>query len=214
MVHQIKSSLSFNKNARAVGEPFVWFTGMGLALGVGMILFLLGLIFVKGTDVFWPKSVAFIEFKDTATSNSGQKIAGIITKKQKKITQIVSEEQTEGAASHMEWQLFVGNKDVYGYNFKFFDVDDIEKVTYPKGIINIERLEYGNAIAFPRMLKIDGGETITSDQPSFHKRLKETVHTVEKRWKEIKAIEKDQIGLINLKLNHLNLKAKALENQS
>ncbi|PIQ87463.1 MAG: phosphate ABC transporter, permease protein PstA [Candidatus Omnitrophica bacterium CG11_big_fil_rev_8_21_14_0_20_45_26] len=215
MANQIKSSISFNKNARAVGEPFVWFSGMGLALGVGMILFLLGLIFIKGTDVFWPKSVALIEFKDTAASYGGKKIAGIITKTQQKIGRVILETQaSQDSTDHMEWQLFIGNKDVYGYNFKFFDVDDMAKVTYPKDIVNIERLEYGNAIAFPVMLKFDNGETITSDQSFFRKRLNETVRTVEQRWKEIKVIEKKQIGAINLKLSHLSLKAKALANQS
>ena len=35
------------------GEAMVWLTGMGLAVGILMVAVLLGLILVRGTNVFW-----------------------------------------------------------------------------------------------------------------------------------------------------------------
>jgi len=44
-----------NTKARPAGEAWVWFTGMGLCLGLAMVVYLLGLITVKGLEVFWPR---------------------------------------------------------------------------------------------------------------------------------------------------------------
>jgi phosphate transport system permease protein len=41
----------------AVGEAYVWLTATGLTVGLSMILFLLGLVLVKGCEAFWPRRV-------------------------------------------------------------------------------------------------------------------------------------------------------------
>jgi len=42
-------------SARPAGEHFVWFTSMGLGLGIVMIVGILGLIIWEGLNVFWPR---------------------------------------------------------------------------------------------------------------------------------------------------------------
>ena len=68
------------------GEPFVWATAMGLAVGLVMILYLLGLIFVNGLDAFWPKRIALVELKpdSQARLGSSEVLAGEVVKQQQK----------------------------------------------------------------------------------------------------------------------------------
>ena len=52
------------KEIRPKGENFVWFTGMGLALGLLMVFALLAVIFVNGITVFWPKEIVEVRLKE------------------------------------------------------------------------------------------------------------------------------------------------------
>ncbi len=123
---------------RTKGEPFVWMCSMGLAIGLIMVMALLGLILKQGFTVFWPADVAALTLKDGST------IGGEIVKRQ----------QSKTVAGGEEWQLFTGNRDAYGYSFKYVNAADVAKVDYPREIVVIERQEYGDAIGFP----IEGGD--------------------------------------------------------
>ncbi|OGW78462.1 MAG: phosphate ABC transporter, permease protein PstA [Omnitrophica bacterium GWA2_52_8] len=196
---------------RPPGESFVWFTATGLSLGLVMILFLLGIIFVKGVDVFWPKKAALIELKPDSPAQIGPErfLAGVVTTVQEKI----GGDSAALAESQKEWQLFVGNKDVYGYGFKYFDAAFIQKVSYPESLARIERLEYGDAFGYPVMIKLAAGQIRTAGQPGFIGELKRLVHESEKRWDKIRDIEKRQIGKINDRLEDLRLKEKSRTSQ-
>ena len=49
---------------QAQGEAYVWLTAMGLTVGLAMILFLLGLVLVKGLGAFWPKRVVQVTLRE------------------------------------------------------------------------------------------------------------------------------------------------------
>lgn len=186
------------KSVRPTGEPFVWFTGMGLTLGLLMIMFLLGLILVKGTEIFWPKKVATISIVSSKEGGATRKIAGVITKDQ------VRED------AERELQLFVGNKDAYGHNFEFIDYADIQEKVFENEILKIERMEYGPAIGYPVALKLSSGEILSANSPVFIDTLHELTEEAVSRWKKVRHIEKKQIGKINSSLLKLKLKQKAL----
>lgn len=187
--------MKFSKD-RPIGESFVWFTSMGLAIGLIMVVFLLFLIVSNGIRVFWPDETAVIKLKE------GTYIAGNILRKQERMG-------TRGSANPQhEMQLFIGNKDIYGLGFKFIDEKDVAETMYPKEIMEIERLEYGDAIALPKALDIKGNTSITSSDPQFSTKLQSEVKEVRARWKDIKHIEKDQIGSINREMENLRIKQK------
>src|SRR5262245_31834423 len=189
---------AFSKD-RPIGESFVWFTSMGLAIGLIMVVFLLFLIISNGIKVFWPDETAVIKLKD------GTSIAGNILRKQERMG-------SRGSASvQHEMQLFIGNKDIYGLRFKFIDEKDVVETKYPKEIMEIERLEYGDAIVLPKTLDIKGNQSITSSDPQFNNKLESEVKEVRARWKEIKHIEKDQIGSINREMEDLRIKQKVAQ---
>ena len=72
-----------------------------------------------------------------------RQLGGEIVKTQQKATQ---GDETRGQT---EWQLMVGNKEVYGFGFKYLDRADIAQVSYPADLMLIERLEYGECIGMP-----------------------------------------------------------------
>jgi ABC-type phosphate transport system auxiliary subunit len=79
---------------KTAGEPYVWFTGMGLTIGLLMVISLLSLIVMHGFQAFWPQRVAQIVLKNTSSADvKGSKvIAGKITKKRQKILRTLSPE--------------------------------------------------------------------------------------------------------------------------
>jgi phosphate transport system permease protein len=191
---------------RPVGESFVWFTSMGLAIGLLMVVGLLTLIILNGIKVFWPDKTAAIRLKESSPSaiNNQPYIAGNIIKTQEKLG-------TRGSANpEHELQVFIGNKDLYGIGFKFINEKEIDQIRYPKELIEIERLEYGNAIGLPLNLQLQGGTTIPASDPQFNKKLTEIVKDVRSRWSEIRKIEKSKIGEINRSMEKLQIQKKKL----
>ena len=187
---------------RPKGEALVWLSSAGLAMGVLMVVFLVGLIFWEGITVFWPKKVAEITLREDSEFRIGDstKIAGPIIKKQTSLKREVD-----------EWQLFTGNKDVYGGMFKYVDSADIESVEYPESIVVAERMEYGNAIFYPLGLRTVDGESIQAGESEFWQTLQAEIASVRERFKEITDLEKIDIGSINQKVNRLKLERRHLE---
>ena len=200
---------------KAFGEPYVWFTGMGLTIGLFMVIGLIGLIVINGFQAFWPRRVAQVVLKDASAANlKGSKIvAGEIIKTRPKTLRAPSNGQDGDApgAKPIEWQLFLGNKDAYGISFRYFDEADIDRVTYPNEMMVIERLEYGDAIGLPVALELQGEGSLAATDARFHNRLHHLVSEVNQRWRTIKNIEKYDIGAINARLNKLRLQQKTME---
>ena len=197
----------FDKKTKPKGEAFVWVTATGLAVGMAMIVFLLGMIVVKGVKVFWPREVAALQLiGEPAAEFGGGRLAGVVTKQRAKAV-----EPLEGSRPSEEWQLFLGNKDVYGASFKFVDRDAIGEVRYPADILRIERIEYGDAFGYPLALRNPHGGEFKAGDASFLHRLHDLQEEVVARRKEIRRIEKDEIGVINSRLGDLKIREKRLQ---
>jgi phosphate transport system permease protein len=194
----------------AVGEAYVWLTATGLTIGLSMILFLLGLVLIKGCEAFWPRRVVQVTLhEESADTLAGARtFGGEITKRQTKTT------PTPDAApgdSHEEWQLFVANKDVYGLGFRFVDLAQVSATEYPAGIMRLERLEYGPAIAFPVVLKLEDQPDVPADDPDFRETLDRVIGEAAKQRREIRYLEKVRIGEINRDMDRLRFRQQALE---
>jgi phosphate transport system permease protein len=184
--------MNFKGTAKTPGEGLVWFTSMGLTIGLSMVVFLLILIIVNGAQVFWPKRVMSVELKD------GNRLGGSFIHEQKRGT------------GETEWQLFVGNKDVYGLSYRFLDKNQISKTELPADAMQMERLEYGDAIGIPLSLKLKVGGEIAAENSAFEKRLSDMVTQVNDRWKSIRSLEKKEIGKINQQIERLQVQSRVL----
>jgi phosphate transport system permease protein len=204
----VKSWGTLARRLRATaGEPFVWFTAMGLALGLTMVVYLLGLIVVAGLEAFWPRRVAQIELRQgsQAGSNNSPWLAGEIVKVQQKATRMSE------AQDATEWQMMIGNKETYGLSFTYIDYADIVRVSYPPEVLVIERIEYGDAIGYPVSLQLQGEGVVPVDAADFLARLRVLVTEVNQRRAAIRRIERHDIGAINAKMESLRLQQRALE---
>jgi phosphate transport system permease protein len=197
-----------------VGEAYVWLTATGLTVGLSMILFLLGLVLVKGCEAFWPRRVVQLTLRGDSPDPLGgaRTLGGEITKRQTKTTPM------SGVAApgdpHEEWQLFVANKDLYGLGFRFVDLAEVSRIEYPPGILRLERLEYGPAIGFPVALKFQDQPEVRADDPAFRETLRRAIAGATTLRREIRHLEKVRIGAINRDMDRLRLEQQALEREA
>jgi len=197
---------------RTAGEAKVWLTAVGLSVGLLMVVGLLYVIVVNGIVVFWPARVAQLEIRaDSAFVFAEQKqITGRIVKQQEKAA---VEAKVRAAAllrgdRLMEIQLYVGNKDAWGQNFVFVDESAVASTSYPRDLMIIERVEYGEAIGTPVALKAKDGTTTPASDPAFLDKLLAAAREVSARRDEIRHIEKDRIGAINARMERLKLQQR------
>jgi phosphate transport system permease protein len=80
--------------------------------------------------------------------------------------------------------LKIGNRDVHGLDFRWFDVPDIRERTQPKDAVVVERREHGNFHGY--LGAIRDGERIVADGPEAWKALGSGMHTVRA---DVKAVE-------------------------
>lgn len=197
------------KQEKPTGEIFVWLTSLGLALGLAMVGLLLIVVFANGVQVFWPARIVQIFVKTTNSGINGSlSLGGRITKEQEKVVKILTD--SKEPKSNREWQLFVGNREVYGFAFKFLDASAIDHYVYPTDVIDLERQEYGDAIGIPKSLELKRVGTIPYHNPGFSYWMNSTVNEVNNRWNEIHHIEKKEIGAINGQIEELQVKQRVL----
>ncbi|MGE3537695.1 MAG: phosphate ABC transporter permease PstA [Candidatus Tectimicrobiota bacterium] len=188
------------------GEPFVWFTAMGLAVALLMVVYLLGLVLLNGLQAFWPKRVVHIELREGTTTGftQGRVLGGEVVKIQQRAG------RSQSTRDATEWQLMVGNKETYGLAFVYLDYADMARINTPPEVIVIERLEYGDAIGLPVALTIKDAGVIPSTQPEFAPRLQALVDEATARRETIRRIERRDIGVINAKMDDLRLQQRTL----
>jgi phosphate transport system permease protein len=203
---------------RSVGEAKVWLTSVGLTLGLLMVVGLLWVIVAHGAEVFWPRRVAQMTIKpDAAFDFQGKKVVtGEVVKRQEKVAMDPKARAAALARGEvpMEVQLYVGNKDAWGQNFVFLDEGAVSAVSYPREVLVMERVEYGDAIGEPLTLKNKDGSQIAASESAFFAKLQALVKEIGQRRDQIRHIEKDQIGAINARLENLKLEQKTLGTQS
>ena len=209
---------SNSPSLRPTGELFVWMTSMGLSLGLLMILSLLALVLFNGAQTFWPKRVVQVRVQDDNAFQfaGGKTLAGEIVKQQKKIIHELA--QREAAAARledtMEWQLYVGNRDLFGANFVYIDHAAIAEEGFPRDIMVFRRMEYGNAIGYPVSLKLKDGTVLAAGDPAFGARLQSLNEEASRRRKEIERVEKKQIGDINARMLGLRRQQRTVQSSA
>ncbi|MEZ0300125.1 MAG: phosphate ABC transporter, permease protein PstA, partial [Candidatus Methylacidiphilales bacterium] len=197
---------AFQSGSRA-GEHYVWLTSMGLSLGLVLVVGLLLLILWEGITVFWPRTVVQYQLTD---ANAG--IQGTTTVAGEVVDHRVKLNHVEGEKLQEEYQLYVGNKDHYGFNFKFLDAAVIKEATTPQDIFIAERVENGKLLGYPVELVMKDGTKIPVTAPEFAAKLNELVHAGNERRAKILTLEKYRIGAINEDMEELRIEEKIIRN--
>ena len=192
--------MAFLKRFFASGSLFIWLSGGALACSLLLIGGLLILIFINGMGYFWPKDLVQLTLKD------GTLVLGEMVDTQH-IPGTVSPQFPEGQT---RIQLKVGNRDLYGLDFRWIDEEDIIHRAWPQDIVAFERREWGNF--YGRIIEVWDGDTRLAQSReeawnAFYPLLKKT----ESIHQEIHHIERDVIGAINYDIERARLNLKELE---
>ncbi|GJL59395.1 MAG: phosphate transport system permease protein PstA [Nitrospirales bacterium] len=194
--------MKFFQRFFASGTLFIWLAGGALACSLLLIGGLLALIFINGMGYFWPKDLVQLTLKDDT------RVLGEIVDTQR-IPETISADFPDGQS---RIQLKVGNRDVYGLDFRWVDETDIAQRSWPKDVIAFERREWGNFYGWVTAVwdgdtpLAEGRDIAWSDWYPFLEQT-ESIH------REIHHIEHDVIGAINADMERARLNLKVLESK-
>jgi len=122
-----------------IGEPCVWGTAAALATTLLIAFTLIVVVMVNGLGVFWPSDLDQLELKD------GSRLVGEPIKR---------EPAANGEGFRRQYK--VGNRDLYGLDFRWVDEVEIVSESRPAEIVALERMEYGNF--FGRLVEVKLGD--------------------------------------------------------
>jgi phosphate transport system permease protein len=154
------------------GNLYIWLTAGALTISLLMIGGLIFLIMVNGFGVFWPREIAMFTLYD----------------KTEVMGEFVKREVIPCREDAYRTKLKVGNRDVYGLDFRWIDNEDIVSTEYPPNAFCFERREWGNMYGFLKGLKYDN---IT--KPVTLEEIHQLVRKNQRLIKKIKFIEKKEI---------------------
>jgi len=175
------------------GGIFVWFSGTLLATCLAMIICLVGFIVSKGMGYFWPSPLVQIQTSEGPV-----------------LGEITGHEPARGEETE-KLQLRVGNRDIYGQDFRWIPSLGLGAPEYPKDALLIERLEYGPFIGRIDSLSHEG-QVVSSGPIALAEAMRRLAEANRLR-QRIQSIEKGQVGDLNRRIEKLRLARKKLEAQ-
>jgi phosphate transport system permease protein len=180
------------------GDPAVWFTGTGLGICLLMITGMLGLILVNGLGFFWPKPLTRLALADGTT------VLGEIVAHEAGRRYGTDERQPDRV------QLKVGNRDLFGADFRWIDETQIKARSVPSDAIYVERREYGPFIGTPVRLT-EGDKELAKGPIAVWQALQPLIDKAEEDRDRIRDVESDEIGAINGAIEEERLAVRAAE---
>jgi phosphate transport system permease protein len=133
------------------GDPWIWLTGGAVATSLLMIAGLLLLVATKSLGFFWPAEIVELKLKD-GTVALGQ------VRNRETIPQSGAGDQKGDRL-----QLQVGNRDLYGADFRWIDDADVVTPARPEDAVVLERREWGNFFGFVKEILV--GEEVVASGP-------------------------------------------------
>ncbi len=191
------------------GTPWVWMSAGAVSISLVMVFGLLLLIAVRGLGYFWPVDVVAMDY----TERDGTEVR--VMGEQRETERVPLERLIEAGyplenhRGDVERHLLkVGNRDLYGMDFRSVIEPDVKNRTIPEDVVVIERHEWGNFYGFLASVKASG--VVVAEGTAARTELKQRLERSLALHDEIKHIEKSDIGAINYELERLRLKQRKL----
>lgn len=200
----------------ASGSPWVWLNAGAVAISVVLVLGLLGVIATRGLVHFWPASLQEYQYTDS----SGAQMAILGERVQRE--QVTAEQiRNSGVAvpegvEILDRQLIkVGNRDLYGSDFRWVLERQLSDLNYPEHAVSIERREWGNLYGYIVGIKENG--QLIAEQDAADNTLWAEVQERSKRanaiYSNIQKLESGTIGAVNYALEKIRLAERSLQLQ-
>lgn len=198
----------------ASGSPWVWLNAGAVAISVVLVLGLLGVIASRGLVHFWPASLQEYQFTDE--QGLQMTVLGERVQREK-----VTAEQIRNAGlpvpegmQVLDRQLIkVGNRDLYGSDFRWVLEYQLSDLKYPEHVVAIERREWGNFYGYIVGIKEKG--QLIAEQAATENKLWDEVQSRIARaariYQQIQSLESGAIGAINYELEKLRLAERSLQ---
>lgn len=203
--------MSNTRNWFASGDPWVWMIGGALSVSLLMVIGLIGLIAVRGFGHFWPAEL--IETKVRTASGEIEIVLGEITDTETLTPLQLQDTDLRGQASGDELtsraQFKIGNRDIYGADFRWILEPRRIETRIPEDAIMLERREYGNFYGYLVNVKRDGEIIARGDEG--YDELKEMLAKNREKVEELEHIDRYEIGAINYRLEQARLDERGLE---
>ncbi|APG27739.1 phosphate ABC transporter, permease protein PstA [Syntrophotalea acetylenivorans] len=166
------------------GEHCVWGTAAALTLTLLLALVLIVVVIVNGLGVFWPSAVAEAQLAD------GSRLMGEVIRR---------EPVYRGEGERLQFK--VGNRELYGLDFRWVDESDISRLAHPDNAVVLEREEYGNF--YGRLLHVETAQLTDAAQLSPWEQLEAAHRYVEEQ-------TEGSLSQIAKQLSRLNAKTSGI----
>ena len=178
------------------GQHWVWLNAGAISISILMVVGLLMLIAVRGLSHFWPAEVKTFTIVENGQQ---QQVMGEIH---------AFEEDIQDGIEREQYLIKMGNRDVYGIDFRWLDLVNLESTEVAEDVIVVERREWGNIYGFIGSVTSDG-KVVTGQQAV--DALDLIIERANDLHGQIREIERDDIGSINYALEQLRLEQRRLE---
>ncbi len=191
------------------GMPWVWLTAGAVSVSLIMVFGLLLLITLRGMGHFWPADVAEITLRSADSAPTlalGEQVDEETVAASRLLDQGIAVPQ--GQAFVDRYLYKVGNRDVYGFDFKWFSDAEIESVGYPPDVFVAERKEWGNFYGY--LLDIRQGDKALGLTTTLWQEFDQRLARQRALATRIDVIEKQEMGAVNYELERLRLHERGL----
>jgi len=191
------------------GSPWIWLTASAVSVNMILVFGLLTLIAWRGLGHFWPTEIVALDYVEQGETKL--RLIGEIHDKEKvSVTRLRDAGiKVEGAGLVTRYLLKTGNRDVSGADFRWVVEPLIQTRDAPKSLITLERREWGNFYGELTAVKQDG-KTVAEGEAAWES-LQERLQRANDIYKQIRVVEKSEIGSINYGLERIRLKERKLE---
>ena len=183
------------------GEPWVWFSSLGLIVGLVMVLGLLGLVLMNGLSVFWAPPVPVVRLDD-GTSLIGQ------------LAQRRIRPGSPASAPRYERQYQVGLRELNGHSYVWVDESRVRAEEFPADVLGLERMENGPAFVRPMRLTRADGRVVEVADPAFAEALAAEVAAGAGVRERLTEINRGRIGEVNAAMEQTRVDLRRAEDQT
>jgi len=196
------------KNWFKKGTPYIWLTAGMAALAMVMVYGVLALTAARGLGHFWPAVVHDVTF--TLNGNEQRLIGEAVGREEVSTIRLrdtgVKLETNDVFVTRTLYK--VGNRDTLGFDFRWVPDPLVSSDKQPKGIVTVERHEYGNFYGFLEGVKEAG--KVVAEGSSAWPEASSRAERAEVLFRQILRIEKFDIGRVNHAIEKLRLQENKL----
>jgi len=186
------------RRADVLGQSLTWICAGALSLNLLLAFGLLLLIAISGLGYFWQQPLVQLTLTD------GSQVLGEIHGREDRPL------GDDGSDGGTRTRLKVGNRDLYGLDFRWIDDDQIASETRPPDAVLLERIEWGNFYGAMRELR--RGDEVLATGPDAVWAAFAPLHAEKLRERAaVVALEKGAIGDVNLRIERARLAERRLE---